>query len=167
MLVAEATASGRPHNLCGAEPKAVRQPNLCTTRDFWLEAVALAPEHTAVVDGDRRLTYARAASHVERLAAGIVQATKGAAQPKVAVFLPNCLEYYLLYWAIQRLGGVVVPLNTWLKEDSLAGIFRTVKPEALLVRSPDDAPVLRAFASRPVNSSSCPMFAQKAIISAL
>ncbi len=52
------------------------------------------------------------------LAAGLAAAT-GVARPTVAVYLPNCLEYYLLYWAVQRLGGAIVPLNTWLKEESL------------------------------------------------
>ena len=38
--------------------------------------------------------------------------------------LPNCLEYYLVYWATVRLGGVVVPLNPWLKADSLTAIIQ-------------------------------------------
>jgi acyl-CoA synthetase (AMP-forming)/AMP-acid ligase II/lysophospholipase L1-like esterase len=124
----------------------VRKPTLFTTRDFWQEAVALAPDRLAVVDGDRRLTYREADAQIERLAAGLAAVT-GTSSPKVAVHLPNSLEYYLVYWAVQKLGGVIVPLNTWLKEESLAGIFRTVEPDLLILRRPQERAVLRAAQS--------------------
>jgi len=133
--------------LLSQPPLPIRKPMLETTRDFWREAVELAPERTAVVDGDRRLTYREADDFVERLAAGLHAAA--GARPKVAVYLPNCLEYYLIYWAVQRLGGVVVPLNTWLKAKSLAGIFRSVQPDALFVRGPQDATAIRAADTSP------------------
>ena len=134
--------------LLGAKARPVRKPTLLTTRDFWREAVALAPDRMAVIDGDRRYTYRQADALVERLAAAMFDAT-GALRPKVAVYLPNCLEYYLIYWATQRLGGVIVPLNTWLKEQSIAGIFDNVRPDVLLVRGTQDAPAIRAALSIP------------------
>ena len=121
----------------------VRKPTLETTRDFWREAVRLAPGRPAVIEGDRTLTYREADDIVERIAAGLFE-TIGASRPKVALYLPNCLEYYLIYWAVQRLGGVAVPLNTWLKEESLAGIFGAVQPDALFVRGEQDAAAIRA-----------------------
>lgn len=123
----------------------VRKPNLLTTRDLWVEAVALAPIKIAVVDHDRRLTYAEADERVHRIMVGLLNVTRHKHEPlKVALFLPNCLEYYLTYWAVVNLGGVIVPLNTWLKEESLAGIFRNVEPDVLIVRNRADADVLRA-----------------------
>ena len=132
--------------MTGSEALAIRKPNLETTRDFWDEAVLLAPEKLAVVDGNRRLSYLEAAEKVDALAAGLFRAT-GVSRPKVAVYLPNCLEYFLVYWAVQRLGGVIVPLNTWLKEESLAGVFRSVQPDALFLRGPQDQSVLSALAA--------------------
>lgn len=126
--------------LLGERALPVRKPTLETTRDFWQEAVALAPDGLAVVDDERRLTYADADVQVERLAAGLYAAA--GPRPRVAVYLPNCLEYYLIYWAVQRLGGVIVPLNTWLKADSLAGIFQVVQPQVLFVRSALDVTAL-------------------------
>lgn len=120
----------------GAAP--VRKPTLTTTRDMWNEAVALAPDRFAVVDGDRRLTYAQAGELVTQLAAGLYGIV-GKGSPRVAVFLPNCLEYFIVYWAIQRLGGVIVPLNTWLKQDSLAAVFKNVNPDILIVRDGREA----------------------------
>lgn len=124
-------------------PCPIRTPRLHTVRDLWEEAVALAPGRLAVIDGPRRLTYGEADLLVEQVAAGLT-VRAGTARPKVAIYLPNCLEYYLLYWAVMRLGGVVVPLNTWLKQESLEAIFHSVQPDILVVRSPADATPLAA-----------------------
>jgi len=134
--------------LLGQVALPVRKPNLATLRDLWFESVALEPERPAVVDGERRLTYGQAHAAVEQVAAQLVRAA-GVPAPRVAVFLPNCLEYYLLYWAVVRLGGMVVPLNTWLKAESLAGIFRNVRPDILVVRSSSDRLPLEAAAAAP------------------
>lgn len=129
--------------LLGAAAKPVRKAHPQTTRDMWDEAVALAGNRLAAVCGDQRLTFAEADAQATRLAAGLQRAT-GVERPRVAVFLPNCLEYFLLYWAIVKVGGQVVPLNTWLKEDSLGAIFANVRPDALLVQSKMDKVVLKA-----------------------
>lgn len=136
-------------SLLGEVARPLRKPTLTTTRDLWREAVALSPGCLAIVDGDRRLTYAEADLLVERIAANLAQRT-GRINPCVAVFLPNSIEYYLLYWAVVRLGGVIVPLNTWLKADSLGGILDNVRPDVLVVRSPSDhAPLAAAAIVRP------------------
>ncbi len=68
------------------------------------------PENTAVIQGDTKLTYReldRAAcvlgSHLRSLGLG-----KGS---KVAVMLPNCAEFVISYFGIQKIGGVAVTLN--------------------------------------------------------
>ncbi len=127
--------------LLGTEPLPIRTAAPKTTLDFWREAVALRPDHCAVIDGERQLTYAAANEQVERLAAGLARLS-GATRPKVAVYLPNCLEYYLLYWALVRLGGTIVPLNTWLSEENLASIFERVQPDLLVCESPRDRHLL-------------------------
>ena len=114
----------------------------------WSVVFFEAPHRLAAVDGDRRLTFAEADAAVERIAAHLVERS-GVRAPKVAVFLPNCLEYFLLYWSVVRLGGAIVPLNTWLKKDSLEGICANVRPEILVVRSPADAAPLQAAAITP------------------
>jgi acyl-CoA synthetase (AMP-forming)/AMP-acid ligase II len=129
--------------LLGETPRPLRKPVLHTTRDMWQEAVQLAGGRLAVVDAERRLTYAEADALVSRLAGGLQRAARTPA-PKVAVFLPNCLEYYLLYWAVVRLGGVIVPLSTWLTSENLSGIFANVEPDLLIVQSDADEKPLDA-----------------------
>ncbi len=134
--------------LLGEKALPARKPTLHTTRDFWNEAVALAPDRPAAVHGDWRLTFAEADALATRLACGL-RNLAGCEHPKVAVFLPNSMEYFLLYWAIVKLGGAIVPLNTWLRTDSLDGIFRNVRPELLVVQSERDRDVLQAAACLP------------------
>ncbi|NOY81986.1 MAG: AMP-binding protein [Kiritimatiellaeota bacterium] len=129
--------------LLGTTARPVRKPVLRTVRDFWIEAVELAPDRLAAVHEQRRLSYAEADALIRPLTAGL-RRVSGVEHPKVAVFLPNCLEYYLLYWAVIRAGGVVVPLNTWLKSESLTGVFSNVRPDLLVVRNRFDQAVLAA-----------------------
>ncbi len=116
----------------------IKLPNLKTTLDFWREAAALNADGLAAVDGNRRLTYGQADAIADKLAGGI-RANASTEKPRIAVYLPNSLEYYLIYWAVQKVGGAIVPLNTWLKEDSLRGIFTTVEPDILFVSGAQDA----------------------------
>ena len=126
-----------------ALPRRKRRMN--TLRDLWNEALELAPGKPAAVCGAWRLTYAEAEEHITRLAAGLLRQGR-TPRPKVAVFLPNCMEYYLLYWAVVKLGGIIVPLNTWLKKASIEAIFATVSPDVLVTRSSADADVLAGAA---------------------
>lgn len=116
--------------------------------DFWQEAVALAPDRPAAICGSTVLTYREAQQRCLRLAAGL-RAAAGADRPKVAVGLPNCLEYYLIYWALVQLGGIIVPINPWLKEDSLDAILDTVQPDLLIVQSRGDRDILASAARHP------------------
>src|SRR5690606_21570267 len=77
----------------------------------------------------------------KRVAAGLIRMS-GSVRPKVAVYLPNCLEYYLVYWALVRLGGIIVPLNSWLSAENLASIFARVEPDLLICQAERDRHVL-------------------------
>lgn len=74
------------------------------------ESAEHTPENTAVIQGEKRMTYRelnRAAcalgNHLRSLGLG-----KG---DKVAVMLPNCAEFVIAYFGIQKIGGVAVTLN--------------------------------------------------------
>jgi fatty-acyl-CoA synthase len=128
----------------------VRAPQLDSLRDVLHEAAALAPEAPAVFAGESALTWSHLAGAAARLAAAF-QTRSGVARPRVAVFLPNCLEYLLIYWAVADAGGVIVPLNTFLRADAMAGIFAGVAPDFLVAGSPRDRSVLAA-----AESADCP-----------
>ncbi|MEZ2658164.1 AMP-binding protein [Aneurinibacillus aneurinilyticus] len=82
-------------------------------QDFLKRAVYHYPQKTAVIDGERRLTYAEIETRVNRLANafrsnGIVKGDR------IAVLSPNRLEMYEAFYATFLLGAVIVPLNTRL-----------------------------------------------------
>ncbi len=83
------------------------------------------PDAEAVVDGDRRLTYATLAERCAATARGLSRlgVAKG---DRVLIALKNRLEHVVAYWALQALGGVPTPVNfrfaagemTYVLEDS-------------------------------------------------
>jgi crotonobetaine/carnitine-CoA ligase len=54
---------------------------------------------------------------------------------KVLVFFPNCLEYILLWFALAKLGAVMVPINTGLKRDDLTYIIQDSDAKAIVLES--------------------------------
>lgn len=63
-----------------------------------------------LVFGDQRLTYAQIDRRVNQVAAGL-QGMGVAKGDRVALFVKNCPEFIHLWWAILKLGAVMVPVN--------------------------------------------------------
>jgi long-chain acyl-CoA synthetase len=76
------------------------------------------PEHTAIVFEETRLSYAEFHRSVNRLANALLNLGIGKGD-KVATILPNSLELYETYWAVSRIGAVVVPLSPLLRGSGL------------------------------------------------
>lgn len=80
------------------------------------------PDHLAVVYGENRFTYAEFNCRVNRLAHGLRR--EGIAKgDKVATILPNSLELLEIYWAIAKIGAVVVPLSNLLRGQGLTRLL--------------------------------------------
>jgi acyl-CoA synthetase (AMP-forming)/AMP-acid ligase II/glyoxylase-like metal-dependent hydrolase (beta-lactamase superfamily II) len=76
----------------------------------FLAAVAADPHRVALVCGDREVTYAQAGAAVNRLARVLLDQGVRPGDP-VAYLLCNGPEIVELFYAIQRIGAVAVPLN--------------------------------------------------------
>jgi acyl-CoA synthetase (AMP-forming)/AMP-acid ligase II len=66
---------------------------------------------TALVFEEQRLTFAELDRRVNR-AANALHAAGLRKGDKLAAFLPNSLELYVLYWVAAKTGAVAVPLST-------------------------------------------------------
>ena len=79
-----------------------------------LHTAAARPDHPAIVDHDRVLTYRAISEQMMDLAAALVRAgmRKG---DRVGIWLPNCAEWMIACMGIQAAGGIIVPLNTRFK----------------------------------------------------
>jgi acyl-CoA synthetase (AMP-forming)/AMP-acid ligase II len=81
------------------------------------------PHKLAVIFGEYRLTYRQFNARVNRLANALHSEgiKKG---DKVATILPNCLELLEIYWAVAKIGAIVVPLSPMLRGSGLSRLIR-------------------------------------------
>jgi acyl-CoA synthetase (AMP-forming)/AMP-acid ligase II len=92
------------------------------------------PHHTGVVFEDQRLSFLDLNQRVNRLANALLNlgVKKG---DKVATILPNCLELLESYWAIVKIGAVIVPLSQLLRGKGLLNLLRDSDTSTVITNS--------------------------------
>jgi acyl-CoA synthetase (AMP-forming)/AMP-acid ligase II len=112
-----------------------------TPLDFLARSTNVYRDAIAVVDGDRRFTYAEFDERVNRLAAAL--ANRGvAAGDRVAVLAANGVAPLEAHFGPMRIGAIVVMLNTRLQAGEIGWILKHCGAKVLLVD-----PELRALSS--------------------
>ena len=111
--------------------------------DSLTRTAASRPDRLAVVDGDRRLTYAEFNAYVNRLAHGLADLgyERGAA---LALASANSADFLAVYFACAKLGVVCVPVNLGWRPDEVAYVLghshaRGIVVESQLVTAMQDA----------------------------
>jgi len=98
-------------------------------------SVAAFPEHEAVVTLGQRLHYSDLDRFVARVAANLAQ--RGVARSdRVAILLPNDVEFVLVTLAAIRLGAIAVPINTREQRDELTYVIGQCGAKALVFDAP-------------------------------
>jgi long-chain acyl-CoA synthetase len=103
------------------------------------EAARARPDAEAVVAGEQRLRWAALDAAVDRAAAGYAARGLGPGD-RVAVQLPNGVDWLLAALGAQRAGLVVVPVNTAYTDPELEHVLGD-SGASLLVAAADRAPV--------------------------
>lgn len=98
--------------------------------DLPTRAAARWGERTALLYGDARWTYTEFADDVDKLAKGLM-AIGVQNGDHVAVWMTNRPEWLQLLYAVAKVGGCLVPLNTRYRSDDLA--FTVINSEARLL----------------------------------
>lgn len=80
------------------------------------------PDKVAVIDGERRVTYAEFDASVNRCAHALADRGLGKGD-RLALLLHNCRHYAVLAFATARLGAALVPVNFMLGADEVAYIL--------------------------------------------
>src|ERR1035437_9762458 len=123
-----------------------------TPLDFLARSVHAWRDLTAVVEGDRRFTYAEFGARVERQAAALLAL---GVQPgdRVAVLAPNGAMALEAHFAPMRIGAILVMLNTRLAPAELEWILHSNLwlPTPLFPRSSKVGQALS-----PANLATCP-----------
>ena len=110
----------------------VRRGAASTVASLFTTPAQLCPERLALVDGERRITYAALSDRVRRLAAWLRR--RGVGQgTRVAILSENRLEYLELFLAAAWLGAIVACQNWRLAPPELAHCLRLVEPEVMIV----------------------------------
>lgn len=86
-------------------------------------SAALRPDKIAVIAGNNELTYSALRSMSCRLGRAL-QAAGVEKGDRVAVILPNSAEFVVSFFALARIGAILVPLNPAYTDDELAPIFQ-------------------------------------------
>lgn len=99
-----------------------------------LEATAVKyPEREAIIMGGVRLTYKELQDKVEQIAGNLQNSLCMKKGDRVALLLGNSIEFCLLVFACARIGAIVVPLNTRLKEKELSYMLEQSGAKILFV----------------------------------
>lgn len=90
------------------------------------------PGKIALIEGTRRMTYQETLSQVDGLSVQLARfgVSRG---DRVALLFPNCIEFCVTYFAILRLGAIVVPLNNRLSPREFAYIMNDCSPRMLIL----------------------------------
>ncbi len=91
----------------------------------------LQPDHVAVIAGDNTLTYAKLQALSCRLARTL-RASGLKTSDRIAVILPNSAEFVVCFFAIARIGAVLVPLNPAYTDDELVPILDDAEVRCVL-----------------------------------
>lgn len=89
------------------------------------------PNHEAIIDRGERITYGSFNHSVNLLAASLLQSgiKKG---DKVILFMPNTKEFLYTYFAVLRIGAIIVPINARLTTLEIEYIIEHSEAKALV-----------------------------------
>src|SRR6185436_7794917 len=96
----------------------MEMPRSRTMADLLDEMVARDPEREAVVGVDGRLTYRAWRERVREVARGLHRLGVRRGE-KVALLMPNRVEWLVIDFAVTLVGATLVPISTWSRPREL------------------------------------------------
>jgi len=111
-------------------PHHIQYPDIPLYR-FLDNAVRDFPEREAIIFQGRKITYRQLGEEVANVASGLAQRglKKG---ERMAIMLPNCPQYIAAYYAILKIGGIVVNVNPMYVERELEFQLKDAGVEIIL-----------------------------------
>jgi long-chain acyl-CoA synthetase len=115
-------------------PHSLSYPDVPLTR-FLDDAADRFPNATAMIFGGKRFSYQELRAMINSLAAALtsLKVEKG---DRVALLLPNSPPYVIGYYAILKIGGLVVNLNPLSVERELLYLLNHAEAQTILVAEP-------------------------------
>ena len=91
-------------------------------------------DHTAIVSGDRRLTYDDIAGMVNRVGNGLLKLGLQGEQ-RVLMILPDIPEFVAAYFGTMKIGGVAVPTSTALRATDYSYFLNESRARVAIIHS--------------------------------
>lgn len=124
-----------------------------TIVDMLANTVARAPDVTAVVEpGGQSLTYRQLWDRSARLAGGLLERGIKLGD-RVAIRMPNCIDWMVSFFGALMAGAVVVPVNIRLSQDEIAYLLED-SGAALVLDGESEQPVGAPFRHEELSAAS-------------
>ena len=101
---------------------------------IWESVADAVPEHIALIQGERRITWRNYEDRAARLAQGLIDAGLGH-DSKVGMYLYNSPEYAETNFAAMKIGGVPINVNYRYLDEELHYLLENADIEALVFHS--------------------------------
>ena len=96
-------------------------------RDMLRMTAGRVPDKTALIMEEKSLTYDQLNRRVNRLSHAMLDRSLRRGD-RVAVLTHNSIEYYEIYLALSKIGGVMVPINNLLREKEMFRDIDYIRP---------------------------------------
>jgi long-chain acyl-CoA synthetase len=99
------------------------------------DAAKRLPRKTAIIMGDRRVSFAQIEADSNRVARGLMKMgiKKG---DRVATMQASNPEFVNIFFGILKAGGITVPLDSRYVADELVSLFNDCRPRVLVIEDP-------------------------------
>ena len=96
------------------------------------KAAKESPDKTAIVDGDKRITYAELNAMADALAVVLAEIgfKKG---DRIAIYMKNSLEFVSAFYALQKLGVIAVWINALYRQHEAEFILQNSAARGVII----------------------------------
>jgi Acyl-CoA synthetases (AMP-forming)/AMP-acid ligases II len=109
--------------------------------DYWGEKT---PDTAAVFDGNQTITYGELNFIINKVTQGLSRRNIQSGD-KIMSFIPNCYEFIVLFFALAKLGAILIPSHSNLVKRELEDQIDRIHPKAVLVSNPKCINVLKSY----------------------
>jgi long-chain acyl-CoA synthetase len=115
--------------------------------DLWRHALEAVPETIAIEDASGALSYRALAASAAALATTLAE--KGARGRRVAIYLPNGVDFHVAFLACLLAGATPAPINAAYPAPQLRPLLKLAAPRLLLATPPVDPAIATLAAEFP------------------
>jgi acyl-CoA synthetase (AMP-forming)/AMP-acid ligase II len=109
-------------------------PSGFTANQYLEQAAVLSGEKIAIIDDHTHLTYRQLYDNVTKLSSALLQFGIAKAD-KIAILMPNCVDFVVSSQAILNIGAVKVPLHINFREVEIATALMHSEAKAIIMAS--------------------------------